>query len=1075
MKIRELLCSLVIVFPGFLAAEPTGVPYDIVYSRAPRDGDFNFVELPEVLYPISIEPGVDLMLLRPDGTEEVLVSSDTDGDGDKEGAIVDPMVSFDAKWIYYVQFHDQTNLDYQRPGDPARAGSDIFKIHLETRQVVQLTNQEWTPNSGVVEWSSNHLAADENGPYYLGYGVFNLGPCPLPNGKVVFSSSRNNYFPNKTFTNPNFQLFVMDNDGSNVECTGHLNLGSALHPTVLTDGRVMFSSYEAQGLRDNRLWGLWAIWPDGRNWEPLLSAFTKQNAFHFQTQLSNGDIAVTDYYNQNNKGFGAVLAFPSVKDPALPPFGNPKESHPSNPDVRRGIWWFSEGHPSHKQPRYRNYSFSPPGLHALSAFTHSDDEASSRTLDGDWAGKVTHPAAAPNNDVLVAYSTGPANSLDRPTKYPAYDSGIAMVQGGIEIDDVANLVQIKNDPNYNEIQPRPVVTYEEIYGIAQPVELPWYQNDGSEHASLEPGTPFGLTGTSSFYKRDTEPATSSPGFEGSDAFNNNQNQKDSNWSWQGAVAGIYTNADIHAVRVLSMEPSSNVGRGPGIGTNWVKGFDNHANERLRILGEVLLRKTSGGSVVMDPEGNPDTSFLAKIPADTPFTFQTLDENGMVLNMSQTWHHVRPGEMRADCGGCHAHSQVGLDFDLTAAAKASYRPADMATQTPLLSKNAAGETIVVDHPEKAIDVEYYRDILPILQRSCVGCHSADNPDDPGNPAAQLDLTHTGGGNYDQSYKRLADDNGADGGYPPIISSGTWRNNNASRYIRKFQSRRSLLIWKIFGERLDGWTNDDFPTESVPGDPDTLPPGANPNDADIDFTGDMMPPPDSDPSLYPRLTEDEKMMIARWIDLGSPATSQGSGVQQDLGWFADELRPTLDISIPKAGRQVGPIDRIQIGMFDYYTDLDMSTFSVTCDKKIGNHPPGTELAPEFRSVGDHVWAMRVNPPIKVGRWRTLTVSVRDTTGNLVELKRKFSVGPNMTPTRITKRVFDFETGEFSFDVGAERMKPFIIQTSPNMQPGSWIERERILDFDGAQPVRGFGPGGEPACFYRIIPLSELSSNN
>ena len=61
--------------------------------------------------------------------------------------------------------------------------------------------------------------------------------------------------------------------------------------------------------------------------------------------------------------------------------------------------------------------------------------------------------------------------------------------------------------------------------------------------------------------------------------------------------------------------------------------------------------------MLDPDGNPDTSFLAKIPADTPFTFQTLDSDGMVLNMAQTWHQVRPGEMRNDCGGCHAHSQA----------------------------------------------------------------------------------------------------------------------------------------------------------------------------------------------------------------------------------------------------------------------------------------------------------------------------------------------------------------------------------------------------------------------------------
>ena len=32
-----------------------------------------------------------------------------------------------------------------------------------------------------------------------------------------------------------------------------------------------------------------------------------------------------------------------------------------------------------------------------------------------------------------------------------------------------------------------------------------------------------------------------------------------------------------------------------------------------------------------------------------------------------------------------------------------------------------------------------------------------------------------------------------------------------------SRRSLLAWKIFGQRLDGWTNDDFATETAPGAP------------------------------------------------------------------------------------------------------------------------------------------------------------------------------------------------------------------------------------------------------------------
>ena len=74
---------------------------------------------------------------------------------------------------------------------------------------------------------------------------------------------------------------------------------------------------------------------------------------------------------------------------------------------------------------------------------------------------------------------------------------------------------------------------------------------------------------------------------------------------------------------------------------------------------------------LDPDGNPDTSFLAKIPADVAWTFQTLDKDGMVLNMAQTWHQLRPGEVRNNCGGCHAHSQKPTLFKDTAAAKPDY--------------------------------------------------------------------------------------------------------------------------------------------------------------------------------------------------------------------------------------------------------------------------------------------------------------------------------------------------------------------------------------------------------------------
>jgi hypothetical protein len=38
------------------------------------------------------------------------------------------------------------------------------------------------------------------------------------------------------------QLFTMDSDGANVEKIGHINIGSALHPVILKDGRIIPSA-----------------------------------------------------------------------------------------------------------------------------------------------------------------------------------------------------------------------------------------------------------------------------------------------------------------------------------------------------------------------------------------------------------------------------------------------------------------------------------------------------------------------------------------------------------------------------------------------------------------------------------------------------------------------------------------------------------------------------------------------------------------------------------------------------------------------------------------------------------------
>jgi hypothetical protein len=889
------LATVLVAVLGSLELLPAAtVAYDIVYVRVPRDGDDKQVKWADVYGPMHVEAGSDLVLLHPDGTEEVLVAAG-------KGAIADPCVSFDAQWVYYSYLPD---VDALTPIlNTPKAGADIYKISLRTRRVVRLTNQEYTPNTSVRKDA-------------LPYGIYNMGPCPVAGGKVVFTSTRNAFIPPKQYTPVTSQLYVMDEDGSNVRAIAPMTIGAAMHPFQLKDGRIAFSTQEAQGLRDNRVWALWAIWPDGRHWEPLMSAFSPGDVLHFATELSNTNIVVEDYYNAYNMGFGTFYKFPSVPPAGAPPFNSPIRA--KNPPLQytdsRGV-----------RVQFR-YSFTPAALVTLTPFSTMFDEAAAPSTPGgtERVGKVMHPSSAPNNDLLLVWSPGPVNLLQRPVTTPAPDAGLYIARGGGVVERPSDLVLIKNDPRFNEIWPRAVVPYRAIYGVEEPFEFPFLPNDGTVHPALPEGTPYGIIGTSSFYKRDSFPGFSQLGaaYDGLDAFNAPGEDLNSNWTHQGADAGKYSSDEIAAVRILLMEPQTEMTGAGG------SKFFNHVNERLRILGEIPLRKTGAdGKPVRDPEGNPDTSFWAKVPADTPITFQMLDAAGRVLTMAQTWHQVRPGEVRVDCGGCHAHSQMPLAFERTAAAKLP--PADLTLQP-------------------AHDVEFVRDIRPILQRACVSCHKGDPATAPGQLA--LDDRSDIAGVYPDKpevrtptdYARLAYDRSARWGIkPPQGAHQQWVGANASRYARVFQSRRSLLAWKLAGQRTDGWANAQFES-SAPFKVD-----ASRYTWDIDFD-----PGSVDHSTL--LTDDDKRKVYAWIDLALPIDLGG-------GYFRDENRPTLTVKVANG--------QIIVGAADGYSGLDEASLSVTVNRKTAT----------LSSRGAGVW---VTPAPADDS--TIVVRVKDRAGNWTEFK-------------------------------------------------------------------------------------------
>ena len=280
----------------------------------------------------------------------------------------------------------------------------------------------------------------------------------------------------------------------------------------------------------------------------------------------------------------------------------------------------------------------------------------------------------------------------------------------------------------------------------------------------------------------------------------------------------------------------------------------------------------------------------------------------------------------------------------------------------------------------VDVEFLRDIRPILQARCVSCHQS--PD----PAGNLDLNDLAEvEDLPGDYYRLAADDAARFGHKPVIHNGTWRQTNASRYVRSFQSRRSLLIWKLFGERLDGWSNADHPSESVPGDPATLPAGADPNDADIDYTGSIMPPPPALP-----LSEEEKRLFVRWIDLGAPIDTGNP----DCGWRLDDLRPTLTVSSPRPGRNRGHVRELRLGAADANSGLAAGSLALRADVAVAGRAAGSELSDLLVEVEQGVWTLALAEPLPRLDAARLDAEVRDQQGNITRVAVSFStvMGPD-----------------------------------------------------------------------------------
>jgi len=133
---------------------------------------------------------------------------------------------------------------------------------------------------------------------------------------------------------------------------------------------------------------------------------------------------------------------------------------------------------------------------------------------------------------------------------------------------------------------------------------------------------------------------------------------------------------------------------PGMGGHIHIGIDGPWDAR-RILGTVPVEK--------------DGSASFKVPANVPIAVQPLDKDGRALQIMRSWYTAMPGEVLS-CVGCHESQNT------TPPSKAN-----------LATRRAPSEITPWFGPARPFS--FKREVQPVLDKNCVGCHDGKHADRP----------------------------------------------------------------------------------------------------------------------------------------------------------------------------------------------------------------------------------------------------------------------------------------------------------------------------------------------------------
>ena len=462
-------------------------------------------------------------------------------------------------------------------------------------------------------------------------GYDDMDPCYLPNGKIMFSSTRAQRAvlcaPVTATT-----LHVMDGDGKNIRCisAGQVN---ELAPCLLDDGRVAYTRWEYVDKGFGNAQSLWAVRPDGSGSDHVYkNTLVRPGAMINVRNVPGSRQFVTIGVGHHGGLAGPVILVDNRLDrrnPGRMTNITPEISYPSLYPMKSNGGWFQEPYP-----------FSEKFF-------------------------------------LVSHNATPGEKEKR--------FGIYV------LDAWGNRAELYRDAELSchqptPLRPRPRPT--EIVPVA--------------------GNPAAGTNKTAAPTDDAKQKNQATLF-----------MQDVYQGLTGIERGRVKYLRVMEAMTLSWHDGWRSGRqgdgGPGMQASAVS-----------FAADPAIKKMHGIIAVHE-----DGSAFFTVPSEKNLFFQALDDNYMELQRMRTFINLMPGENRS-CIGCHEVRRMAPGLGL-ANPLALDRPIQALSPQP-------GDT----GPRT---IHYVRDIQPIFDRHCTGCHSGQQP------KGDLGLAHELTDKFSRAYETI----------------------------------------------------------------------------------------------------------------------------------------------------------------------------------------------------------------------------------------------------------------------------------------------------------------------------------